>query len=298
MPKEIKETKTTKKKTTTKKVVSKDISPVKKVTKEKKEATKKSTSKQDKVTKTSSTLKKDVTTKKVKTIKEDKKNIDKKDLKTSKVTKSTTKKKVAAKTTKKTKATKKPVITISEYYDLPYSYNKTVVKLLAQTPNKLFVYWEISDDDRNKFIEEFGDDFFNNSYPVLVIKNTTMDYAYEVRIDDFANSWYLNINDANCKYEIDFGRRPIHKNEAVSFDYIHITSSNTIEAPNDDVLIKDVPKSICFKNTKTNITLAYDLSNDVYENAQKIASIYKFYLSNNSKLNGNKIFDFSNPSSK
>ena len=46
------------------------------------------------------------------------------------------------------KTTKKKV-EIVEYYDLPYRYNQTVVKVLAQTPNTLFVYWDISDDDRN-----------------------------------------------------------------------------------------------------------------------------------------------------
>ena len=35
-----------------------------------------------------------------------------------------------------------------EYYDLPYRYNQTIVRILAQTPTTLFVYWDISDDDR------------------------------------------------------------------------------------------------------------------------------------------------------
>ena len=51
---------------------------------------------------------------------------------------------------KKSTTTKKRNEFLSEYYDLPYKYNKTVVKILAQTPKTLFVYWEISDKDREK----------------------------------------------------------------------------------------------------------------------------------------------------
>ena len=46
-----------------------------------------------------------------------------------------------------------------EYYDLPYRYNETVVKILAQTPKRLFVYWDIADSDREKYIKTFGEDF-------------------------------------------------------------------------------------------------------------------------------------------
>ena len=38
---------------------------------------------------------------------------------------------------------------IVEYYDLPYRYNQTVIKILAQTPHSIFIYWDISDADRN-----------------------------------------------------------------------------------------------------------------------------------------------------
>lgn len=46
-------------------------------------------------------------------------------------------------------------------------------------------------------------DFFNNTKPVLVIHNNTMHYSFEIEIDDFANSWYLHVNDANCEYTVD-----------------------------------------------------------------------------------------------
>ena len=44
---------------------------------------------------------------------------------------------------------------IVEYYDLPYRYNQTVVKVLAQTPTNLFIYWDISDEDREQYVKEY-----------------------------------------------------------------------------------------------------------------------------------------------
>ena len=38
--------------------------------------------------------------------------------------------------------------------------------------------------------------------------NIPLEYSFEVDINDFANSWYLNIEDAKCEYTIELGRRP------------------------------------------------------------------------------------------
>lgn len=96
-----------------------------------------------------------------------------------------------SKTTRKKKDTTKP--DIIEYYDLPFRYNQTTVKILAQTPTNLFIYWDISDADRNKLIDTYGNYFFENTKPVLIITNETMNYTFEIDINDFANSWYLHV---------------------------------------------------------------------------------------------------------
>ena len=131
----------------------------KKIATTKKTTTKTSTVKKTSTTKKAATTKKSKTTKKVTTTKTT----------TTKTTKSrkTTKEILPEEITASTDLTKK--IEILEYYDLPYRYNQTVVKVLAQTPTTLFIYWDISDDDRNRFVEQYGEDFFNNTKPVLVI---------------------------------------------------------------------------------------------------------------------------------
>ena len=47
-----------------------------------------------------------------------------------------------------------------------------------------------------------------NTKPVLVVHNETKGYSFEVEINDFANCWYLNVNDSKCKYKIELGRKP------------------------------------------------------------------------------------------
>ncbi len=32
-----------------------------------------------------------------------------------------------------------------------------------------------------------------------------MNYTFEIEINDFANSWYLHVNDGNCEYKVELG---------------------------------------------------------------------------------------------
>lgn len=188
---------------------------------------------------------------------------------------------------KKTKKKTEPV-TVLEHYDLPFRYNETIVKILYQTPNTLFVYWDISDKDRENYIKQFGEDFFNITYPVLIVHNDTMNYSFEVIINDFANSWYLRVNDSKCHYRVELGRKLINhfnineqeeitvdntenlteenkaelvkekinhlKNIREKFknDYLFVSSSNAIELPNDHILFKtNENNTIKYRNVKT-----------------------------------------------
>lgn len=167
----------------------------------------------------------------------------------------TTSKKVASqarntsKSTKKTRTVQAP--TNVEYYDLPYKYNQTIVKILYQNPTTMFVYWEISDKDIEKYKEQYGDNFFEVTRPVLIVYNDTLHYHFEIGVNDFANSWYFNINDSNCNYRIELIRKPISYNENIQKDYIYISSSNQLETPNDRILFStNEPYTVYFKNVK------------------------------------------------
>lgn len=166
--------------------------------------------------------------------------------KTSTARKKTTPTKAKTKTETSSKSTAKPML--AEYYDLPYRYNQTIVKILAQTPTTLFVYWDISDEDRNSLINLHGENFFNETRPVLVVHNITHNYTFEIEINDFANSWYIRTGEPNSDYIIELGRRSnINNNE-----YIYINSSNEMASPNDHILFENIDLgNVLFKNVKT-----------------------------------------------
>ena len=201
----------------------------------------------------------------------------------------TTKKSTAKKNSSKKTSVKKviePIATTIEYYDLPFRYNQTVVKILAQTPNMLFIYWDISDTDRKAFEKKYGDNFFEITRPVLIIENKTMNYTFEIEINDFANSWYLPINDPNCDYHVELGRRFKYNSDSSSSDtqpyyineYLYVISSNTIEAPNDHILFDQLGKSVFFRNVKTNFIEERSISSLSYlRNLGRIYSIYDLY---------------------
>lgn len=176
-----------------------------------------------------------------------------------------------------------------EYYDLPYRYNETVVKILAQTPKRLFVYWDVADSDRERYIKAFGENFFNDTYPVLLIHNEDRNYTFEVPINDFANSWYLDINDSKSKYTIQLGRkfkdqarlvtinRKQVKDENIILqnDYLPITTSNTLEVPNDHILFENLKPYVVYRNVKDYKESVVDISN--LEFAKKMGKIYNIY---------------------
>ena len=233
------------------------------------------------------------TTKKVaKKVKDEAPIVEKK---VKKVTKRTAKKVIKEAEEIVEKATNK-FIDIAEYYDLPYKYNKTVVKVLAQNPNTLFVYWEISDDDIEELKKQYGEDIFYKTRPVLIIHNLTDNYSFEVNIDDFANNWYVHVNDPKCNYSAELGRRPnnmykIHdeKNNKDT-DYINVSFSNTIEMPNDHVLFFNNGDKVYFKNVKTNKVRSATINKNNIKNTKSIYKEYDLQEENNS-------IDFTNPSS-
>ena len=225
------------------------------------------------------------------------------DKKTTKVPikKVSSKKNTTTKSSSKTKRSPLKKSKILEYYDLPYRYNQTIVKVLAQTPRTLFIYWDISDEDRENYKKQYGDNFFETTKPVLKVYNDTLHYSFEVEINDFANSWYLHIADSKCDYRVELGRRPIIKNENLNTDYIYISTSNKIESPNDKILFNREQKMVYFRNVKSGNISAKSISNysniSFIRNMGKIYNIYDLYKAIYQNENIEEFYNLSNPSS-
>ena len=199
-----------------------------------------------------------------------------------------------------------------EYYDLPYRYNETVVKILAQTPKRLFVYWDISDSDRKKYETAFGESFFEDTYPILLVHNEEKGYTFEVPINDFANSWYLDINDPKSKYVIQLGRKFKFKPEYINIvsteetknielynDYVPITTSNVLEVPNDHILFEEIEEKALYRNIKTNEETYVEVANSEISNKMgNIYNVYDLYKEiYKNEIGDGSLIDLLNPSS-
>lgn len=302
MPRKTKETKLTEidepiKKTSVKKVAAKKTSKSDDATEKKKSMAKKASNTTSKKVSKSTTKK---------ASKSDDTTVKKK---------STTKKASERKTTKSTSRKakdKQETLFSAEYYDLPFRYNETVVKILAQTPTNLFVYWEISDETREQLKNQYGEYVFQITRPVLVVHNVTLNYSFEIDINDFANSWYFNVNDSDSEYKVELGRRPIPVNysyipdydvekngfiEPIQTPYIYISSSNSLDAPNDKILFNKIGR-VLFRNVKTNQITEKDIKDfpSIYIDG-KFINIYKLYKELYKEEIKNDGFNLYNPSS-
>lgn len=194
-----------------------------------------------------------------------------------------------------------------EYYDLPFRYNETVVKILAQTPKRLFVYWDVADKDKRTYLNAFGENFFNDTYPVLLLHNENKNYTSEIAINDFANSWYLDISDSRDKYTIQLGRKfksyikpqinyeIENTNIAFSNDYLMIAMSNKLEVPNDHILFEEFKPYVIYRNVKTHTEEIRNIETCIYPNQLK--ALYQKLYNNGITWEENGRFDMLNPSS-
>ena len=133
-------------------------------------------------------------------------------------------------------------------------------------------------------------------------------YVREIAVNDFANSWYIDIDDPKTKYTIQLGRKFRNKPEIVNYnefkqnniilqtDYLPFANSNEMEAPNDHVLLESLPKFFVFRNVKTNEERIKDLRSfkDAFGNNYDIK---EFYQDSYKDELSEGMFDMSNPSS-
>ena len=80
-------------------------------------------------------------------------------------------------------------------------------------------------------------------------------------------------------------------------DYLPFADSNTLEAPNDHVLLEELPRFIIFRNVKTGEEVAKDLRKfkDIFGKQYKVKEFYNEHYKDEISEG---MFDMANPSSK
>lgn len=128
----------------------------------------------------------------------------------------------------------------TEYYELPKKYNKTIVRLLVQSPTRMFVYWDVSDETVSNFFKNNNVNY-SDATPILKITNVTMDYSYDIPIDPFTNNYYIDVKDPNCKYQVELGRKFNNK-------FVNIYTSNQVQIPRSMPVATPFQEEIIYRN--------------------------------------------------
>lgn len=127
----------------------------------------------------------------------------------------------------------------SEYYELPNKYDRTVVRLLVQSPTRIFVYWEVSEDSIKSF--ESSNKDYAHSTPTLKVKNVTMNYSYNIPIDPFTNNYYIDVKDPDCEYQVELGR-------ISNGNFTNIYTSNSAKVPRSTPVRVADSEEIIYRN--------------------------------------------------
>ena len=157
------------------------------------------------------------------------------------------------------------------------------------------MYWDISDNDREQFKKKYGDNFFETTVPVLIVHNIDRKYTFEVQINDYANCWYLDVEDTKNKYYIELSRKHISANEWSSNNYVYVTSSNVIESPNNHILFESSQNMVYFRNVKTGDVTSKDVASLSF--IRNMGKVYHFYDIYKKIYPNENLDDFNNPSS-
>ncbi len=127
----------------------------------------------------------------------------------------------------------------TEYYELPSKYDKTIVRLLVQSPTRMFVYWEVN-GDTIKYFESMQMDY-SSARPVLKVKNITMNYSYDIPIDPFTNNYYIEVKDPDCQYQVELGRVQNDK-------FVNLCTSNTATFPRNNPMYVGDSEEVIYRN--------------------------------------------------
>lgn len=157
----------------------------------------------------------------------------------------------------------------SEYYELPNKYNETAIKLLVQSPTRMYAYWDISDETVNSFSKSK----YEHSIPYLKIHNLTMRYSYEIQIDPYANNYYIQVADPDCDYKLELIRKEKNTQYMITQSNVtHIPRSSPCDY-NEDIIFRNciclsvTDKFKLYTSKRNNLKKYTELSFSDYDNS-------------------------------
>lgn len=122
----------------------------------------------------------------------------------------------------------RPVSGDSEELELPKGYGQDRLTALVKDPDWLYAYWEITPRLRFDFEKQQGAKAWETSQPVLRVYDQTAATYWDVSIDDFAASWYIEATAPRHTLFLEYGRY-------VNDLYYPLLTSNLVTMPARDI---------------------------------------------------------------
>ena len=151
-------------------------------------------------------------------------------------------------------------------------YNDTFFKIIISDINRIFAYWNISEEYNNFFLEKYGNDFFKQTKEVLFVENKTNNEIEKIEIKVPTNNYYVKIRYGRVDYQLTLKR--LGKENDI--DYGYDIKSNIIKMPSIKVKLDNYKDgNVKFRNFFNNeeaYETKYFKNEDNYKN--RIEKLY------------------------
>lgn len=98
--------------------------------------------------------------------------------------------------------------TFEEVFEVPFSYNQTLVVLMVRDPYWLYSYWDFDGKAVNELSQVFGG--WERVPLCLRVYNLSADGEkrsnyFDISLNHQVKNWYINVNQPNCDFQVDLG---------------------------------------------------------------------------------------------
>lgn len=126
-------------------------------------------------------------------------------------------------------------------------YDESIIRILISGIDTILAYWNISEEYNNKFIKKYGEDFFEKTKEILILKNLRNSKEEIIEIKEPTNNYYIKFGCSNSIYQVELLRIGIGDDKEYGYKIV----SNQVVTPNIKVLLSNYnDEKIRFKNIK------------------------------------------------
>ncbi|WP_058763921.1 DUF4912 domain-containing protein [Exiguobacterium chiriqhucha] len=118
------------------------------------------------------------------------------------------------------------------FWKLPDRYDQDLMHAVVQSPNAVYVFWEVSDSVKETLSMQFMRPWEDLPKAFRILDITLLDYAsghanrsYTFELPEMTNSWFVRPLDPNTTYVFEFGIRTMEG------EFLPLLASSPIDTP-------------------------------------------------------------------